>query len=311
VPTYTEDDVKELARILTGWTFGDGNPATIPTKAGAENYRFPMEPVAAFHDSGAKFFLGHSFPANQTATQDVDQALDVIFEHANLAPFVSRQLIQQLVTSNPSPAYVAAVASVFNTLSGRGDLAAVVRAILTHPEASAATSTSGKLSEPVLFVVSPLRAIGATVTDFPFMSGRAESMGQKVFFPPSVFSYFSPGYRVRGTAVGNGLPLGGPEFQILTSVTALERANYIGSLLGGGFGADVVLDLLPFTTRATDPAALVDYCNLILLGGRMTVAERKVIIAAVRASTTSGNATERARTAIYVTLAIAQSQVDR
>ncbi len=144
VPTYTEEDVKELARILSGWTFGDGNPATVPTRAGAENYRFPMEAVAAFHDSGAKFFLGHSFPANQTATQDLDQALDVLFEHANLAPFISRQLIQQLVTSNPSPAYVAAVASVFNNPDGRGDLAAVVRAILTHPEANADDSDLGQ-----------------------------------------------------------------------------------------------------------------------------------------------------------------------
>ena len=132
-------------------------------------------------------------------------------------------------------------ASSTTTARRRGDLAAVVRAILTHPEASAASATTGKLSEPVLFVVSPLRALSATVTDHPFMSDRAEAMGQKVFFPPSVFSYFSPGYRVRGTG-GNGAPLGGPEFQILTSVTALERANFVGSLLGGGFGDDVVID---------------------------------------------------------------------
>jgi uncharacterized protein (DUF1800 family)/fibronectin type 3 domain-containing protein len=309
VPAYTEEDVKELARILTGWTFGDGNPATIPTRLASENYRVPMEPIAAFHDRGPKVFLGQTFPPNQTPTQDLDGALDALFAHPNVAPFVSRQLIQQLVTSNPSPAYVAAVAAVFTSSSG--NLAAVVRAILLHPDATATSSASGKLTEPVLFVVAPLRALRATVTDHPFMSDRAESMGQKVFFPPSVFSYFSPGYRVRGTAIGNGPPLGGPEFQILTSVTALERANYIGSLLGGRFGDDVTFDMNAYTFRATDPGGLVDYCNVTLLGGRMSPEERQIIVAAVKASSTTANALERARTALFLTLAIAQSQVDR
>jgi uncharacterized protein (DUF1800 family) len=187
----------------------------------------------------------------------------------------------------------------------------VIRAILLHPEASTATPISGKLAEPVLFVVSPLRALGANVTNQPFMSLWSESMGQRVFFPPSVFSYFSPGYRVRGTAVGNGQPLGGPEFQILTSVTALERANYVGALLGGQLSRDVTIDLTQFSARAADPGALVDYCNLIFLGGRMTAEERRVIISAVRASSTTASATERVRTAIYLSLVIAQSQVDR
>jgi hypothetical protein len=240
----------------------------------------------------------------------MEQALDVLFNHPNVGPFVSRQLIQQLVTSNPSPAYVAAVAAVFDNPAARGDLRAVVRAILTHPEASAVTTASGKLAEPVLFVVAPLRALGATVADYPFMSVYAEIMGQKVFYPPSVFSYFSPGFRVRGTNSGNAPPLGGPEFMILTSVTALERANYIGALLGGRFGTDVAFDLAPFNALATDPGALVDYCNLVFLGGRMAPAERSVVLSAVRASSTTASATERVRTAIYLTMVIASSQVD-
>jgi uncharacterized protein (DUF1800 family) len=311
IPSFSETDVQELARILTGWTFGNDTSQPTPSWDHEENYRMPMRPVAEYHDPGAKFFLGHTFTPGQTATQDLDQALDVLFTHPNLAPFVSRQLIQQLVTSNPSPAYVAAVADVFNSPGRRGDLGAVLRAILLHPEAQAATAASGKLAEPVLFIVAPLRALGAVVADHPFMSDRAEAMGQKVFFPPSVFSYFSPGYRVRGTAVGNGPPLGGPEFQILTSVTALERANYIGSLLGGDFGDDVTIDFSPFTARAADPAGLVDYCNLVFLGGRMSAVERQIIIAAVRASSTRGSVEERTRTALYLTLVLAQSQVDR
>jgi uncharacterized protein (DUF1800 family) len=311
VKVYTEADVKELARIFTGWTFGDGNPATVPTRLASENWRVPMEAVERYHDTGAKMFLGQSFPAGQTAQQDLDQALDVLFNHPNVGPFVSRQLIQQLVTSNPSPAYVAAIASVFadNGAGVRGDLAAVVRAILLHSEAGMSNEFTGKLSEPVLFVVSQLRALNASVTDHPFMSDKTAEMGQNVFYPPSVFSYYSPGYRVRGTAGPAGAPLGGPEFQILTSVTALVRANFTGALLGGYFGSDVVFDYTPFTSLATDPAALVDYCSRLFMGTRISPEMRSEIIAAVRVSPAS-SPRERARTAIYLTLVAAQSQVD-
>lgn len=304
VPTYTEEDVKELARILTGWTYGDGNP-TPPTSLRPRTHRFPMEAVAAFHDNGAKRFLGVDFPAGQTAVQDLDQALDVLFDHQNIAPFVSRQLIQQLVTSNPSPAYVGSIASTFR--SSNGNIGSVVSAILTHPEANLSTPTSGKLSEPVLFTLSFLRALGAGVTDHPFLSDRTAAMGQRVFYPPSVFSYFSPGYRVAGTGTP---PLGGPEFQILTSVTALERTNFAAALLGNHFGGDVAVDYTPFATRASDANALVDFCNLLFMGGRMSAEERAEIAAAVRVTPTS-NALERARTAIYLTVVAAQAQVDR
>ncbi len=307
-PTYTEQDVKELARILTGWTFGDGNPGTVPTRSGSENYGVPMEAVARYHDAGAKTFLGQDFPAGQTAQQDLDQALDAIFDHQNVAPFISRQLIQQLVTSNPSPAYVGAVTSVFSGTGG--NLGAVARAILTHPEARVSTLTSGKLSEPVIFVVSILRALNAVVTDHPFMSDKAEAMGQKVMYPPSVFSYFSPGYRVRGTAGANGLPLQGPEFQGLTTVTALERANFVGQLLAGWYGSDVVLDRTEYLNRAGDASALVDFCSRVFMAGRMSAEERAEIIAAVRA-TSRTNTSERVRTALYLTLTAAQAQIDR
>jgi hypothetical protein len=270
-----------------------------------------MEAVARYHDTGAKAFLGQSFAAGQTAQQDLDQALDVLFNHPNVGPFIGRQLILQLVTSNPSPAYVAAVASVFNDNGAgvRGDMTAVIRAILTHPEAALSSPNSGKLSEPVLFIVSQLRALNSTVTDHPFMSDKSEEMGQKVFYPGSVFSYYSPGYRVRGTVGPTGAPLGGPEFQILTSVSALVRANFVGSLLGGYFGADVAFDYGPFTSRAADPAALVDYCAELFMGTRISPEMRAEIILAVRASSAS-NTRERSRTAIYLTLVAAQTQVD-
>jgi fibronectin type 3 domain-containing protein len=309
VPAYTEADVKALARILTGWTFGDGNSSTIPTKAAAENWRVPMEPVARFHDVTAKTFLGEDFPAAQTATQDLDHALDVLFEHPNLAPFVSRQLIQQLVTSNPSPGYVAAVAAVFNGASGgaRGDIAAVVRAVLTHPEANVVTPQSGKLSEPLLLATSVLRAVNATVADYAVLSDRLVAMGQIPFYPTSVFSYFSPGYKVRGTGTP---PLVGPEFQLLTTATAFERVNFIASLVSDYFSPAITVDWAPFTALAANAAVLVDACNTHFLGGAMTADARMEIINAVNA-TPPGNPSERVRTALYLTLVTGQGQVDR
>jgi uncharacterized protein (DUF1800 family)/fibronectin type 3 domain-containing protein len=307
-PAYTEADVKALARILTGWTFGDGSATTIPRRLAEDNFRVPMEAVPAYHDTGEKLFLGRTFNPGQSASDDLEQALTALFDHPNMAPFVSRQLIQQLVTSNPSSTYVADIAAVFS--SSRGDLMSVVRAILLHDEASVTSPTSGKLAEPVLFVVSMLRGFDARVTDHPFMSDKTEEMGQKVFYPPSVFSYFSPGYRVRGTAAPGGLPLVGPEFQTFTSVTSMVRANFAAYLLAGYFGSDAAFDRTPFTSRARDAAALVDYCNLTFMGGRLSLAERNEIVAAVRVTPVE-NVGERSRTALYLTLVIAGSQVDR
>jgi uncharacterized protein (DUF1800 family)/fibronectin type 3 domain-containing protein len=313
VPSYTEADVKALARIFTGWTFGNGNTAATDRPAGlaGENYTVQMEPVVAtrgFHDTLAKTFLGENFPAGVDTEAELDHALDVIFNHPNVGPFVARQLIQQLVTSNPSPAYVQDIAAVFGApgAPGRGELGPVVRAILTHPEANLLTPTSGKLSEPVLYALSMVRALNATVTDHPFLSDLTADMGQRVFYPPSVFSYFSPGFRVRGTGTP---PLGGPEFQTLTSVTSLERANFAGRLLGNHFGTDVTVDYAPFTSRAANPTDLVEYANLLFMGGAMSAAEKSLIVTAVT-RTPSTNPTERVRTAIYLTITAAQAQVD-
>jgi uncharacterized protein (DUF1800 family)/fibronectin type 3 domain-containing protein len=304
VSTYTEDDVENLARVFTGWTYGDGNPATVPTNLAGTNFRVPMEAVDRFHDTGAKTVLGAAFPPGRNTNDELNAALDLIFNHSNLPPFVSKLLIQNLVTSNPSPAYVDAVAQVFeNNGSGvRGDLRAVVRAILEHPDAGGGSAT--KLMEPALFVISQVRALGSSVADHPFMTDLSEEMGQKIFYPPSVFSYFSPGYRIRGTT------LGGPEFQILTAVTALSRVNYVGRLISGGFGSDVTLNLTEFNNRAADPAGLADYCNVTFMGGLMSAEHRAEIINAVRVMPAS-NPTERVRTALYLTLASAQYQVER
>jgi uncharacterized protein (DUF1800 family)/fibronectin type 3 domain-containing protein len=311
-PPYSEGDVIELARIFTGWTYGDGNPGTIPMALAEANYMVPMEAVAAFHDPSAKTFLGEDFPAGASAVADLDHALDVLFNHPNVGPFVAGQLIKQLVLSNPTPAYVRDVAAVFNNNGAgvRGDMAAVVRAILTHPEASATGPAAGKFAEPLLFVVSLLRSLDAITPDMKLLVDRTQLLGQRVLYPPSVFSYFSPRFGVRGTVGADGALLTGPELQIHTGTTALERANFVGRLLGGFFGDALLFDFSPYWSRARDAAALVDYCNLQFMAGRMTTQERTEMIETVRATGIT-SITERSRSALYLTLVIAHSQVDR
>jgi uncharacterized protein (DUF1800 family) len=311
VPAYTQDDVTALARIFTGWTFGDGDPSTHPTALAPVNYHVAMEPVAAFHDQGAKTLLGQHFAAGASAADDLDHALDVLFNHPNVGPFVASQLIKQLVTSNPSATYVRDVAAVFdnNGAAVRGDLAAVVRAVLLHPEATASVS-SGKLAEPLLFMTSLMRALDAVTPDLKLLVDRVAEMGQRVLYPPSVFSYFSPRFPVRGTAGADGVLLAGPEFQVLTSLTALQRANFAAQVVGALYGDRLLFDSTPFAALARDAAALTDRCNQLLLSGRMSPAERDEIIATVR-SVPIASITERARTALYLTIVLAQSQVDR
>jgi uncharacterized protein (DUF1800 family) len=308
-PSYTEADVAALARILTGWTYGDGDPATEPTTLAPSNFHVPMEAVAAFHDAEAKTFLGQTFGAGASAAADLDHALDVLFNQPTVGPFVAGQLIKQLVTSNPTPAYVRDVAAVFDDNGGgvRGDLGAVVRAILLHPEANASGPDAGKLAEPLLFITSVMRILNATTTEPRIMVDRASEAGQRMLYAPSVFSYFSPAFAVRTTAA-DGPPLTGPEFQILTSVTAIDRANFVAQVVGSLFHTLVNFDWTPIFSKSRDAAALVDYCNSIILGGRMTPQERAEIIATVR-EISINNPAERTQTALYLTFILAQ--VDR
>lgn len=301
--SYTQSDIRALSRLLTGWTFGDGNPATVPTGAAMENWRVPLEPVERFHDTTAKILLGVEFPADRTAREDLNAALDVIFAHPNLPPFLARQLITQLVTSNPSPAYIDAVASALidNGEGRRGDLAAALRAIFLHPEADLG---GGKLMEPVLYLLSCLRTLGATVTDYRTITRMTEEMGQKILYPPSVFSYFSPQYQIRGT------DLLGPEFQVLTSVTAFVRTNFAAHLVNDRMDGVAPLDLAPFNQRAPDAAGLTDFVAQQFLGGQLSTAHRNAILTAIN-DTPATDRAERTRTALYLVLTSAQYQVER
>jgi hypothetical protein len=251
----------------------------------------------------------------------LNDALDNIFNDPNVGPFISKQLIQHLVTSNPSPAYVLRVSTIFNDNGNgaRGDLQSVVRAILLDPEAISSTvgSAEGHLRHPALFVAAFLRAFNAKSADGGgtsdgYLNPQIQPMGMDLFTPPSVFSYFSPGFTVQGTT-GN---FTGPEFGILNTSTTLKRANFVNTMVfskiavstnaPNGTSIDVSA-LLPY---ASDVNRLLDSLDTLLLHGTMSAEMRQSITTAVQAVSTS-NALKRVRTAIYLVATSSQYQVER
>ena len=267
------------------------------------------------HDKGSKTILQypgapHSvLPANQDGAVDLDQALDNVFFHPSVGPFVWKQLIQHLVTSNPSPAYVARVARVFadDGRGVRGNLAAVVEAILLDPEARGGEKTDpayGRLREPVLFVTNLCRSLGATSDGV--LAAQATAMGQTLFNPPSVFSYFPPEYEIQDGVLG-------PEFGIQSSTTTIARINFVSALVFNGIGrgtptGGTSLDLSKWSPLAADPAALVSAVDRLLLHGTMTGEAAREITAAV-AAVPATNALARVRTAIALVASSSAYQV--
>ena len=312
IPTYSEDTVKKFALAFTGWTF--------PPKPGFTShwknppYFFgPMVPFDAYHDLTAKPLLNSvTMPPGHTAREDLEAGLLNIFQHPNVGPFVSLRLIQKLTTSNPSPGYISRVAGVFNNNGGgvRGDLRAVVRAILEDTEAgNAATgpapalaSTQGHLREPVVYSMALLRALGATVNEEPSLASQNELMGEKLFYPPSVFNYFSPLARVPGT------PLYGPEFQILNPSTALARVNFVYRAVRNGISSSIAVDTSNLEQLAENPAALADAVSTALMRGQMPPEIRASIL---KAMATTADKRTRARDALYLAATAGLYQVQR
>ena len=302
IPTYDQATITDTARALTGWTF-PGLART--TGHNRENYRSNMIPVAANHDPGSKMIVtGLILPAGRTAQQDLDDVLNTLATHPNVAPFISLRLIQHLVTSNPSPDYLARMSAVFNTTGG--DLGAVVRAILLDPEARAGDDSAspvvagaGHLREPILYLLAMMRTLNVAVVDQNPIESLAADMGQTLFYSPSVFNYYSPLYRVPSGQLG-------PEFQLLNSATALVRVNGVQNLVTRGLDGDVSFNLGPLTALAGTPATLVDAVDNAFLFGRLPAELKASIITAISATT---DRTERVRTAIYLVATSALYQV--
>lgn len=288
-PTYSNADISGLARVFTGWDLDTSAfRAGVSDQAqGPDHLRLPMRHFADRHEPGAKTFLGVTIPAGTSGPESLRIALDTIFAHANVGPFIARRLIQQLVTSNPAPAYVARVAQVFadNGRRVRGDIQAVLRAIVLDTDARPPlfgdqALTHGKLREPMLRFVHWARLFRVDATPDPVsglkrwqIANQAPStaLAQSPLRAPSVFNFFRPGYVPPNTAMAwEGWVA--PEFQITDEASVIGYVNFMHKIVGFG-GADVVPDYRTdgWLTLAAEegPRALVDRLNLLLTGGAL------------------------------------------
>lgn len=320
VPTYTQDDVMALGRSFTGWTYPT-QPGKTLQKHNPEYYGGPMVAFESNHDSGAKTFLGQSVAAGQSSAQELDSVLTIIFNHANLPPFVCKQLIEKLVTSNPSPAYVQRAAQAF--ISGkfnsygtgkRGDMQATLAAILLDPEArrgdtaTTADPGDGKLREPIVMMVSVARAFHAT-SDGSGFENKGAGMSQDIFNSGSVFNFFPPVNLIPQTT------LNGPEFAIFNTNTSLARVNFINSIVYGNISGNTKLDFSPVITAGT-PDQMVAWLNTLLLHGTMSDSMKQGILTAigtisVATPPSNSDLTNQAKAAIYLVASSSQYQVQR
>ncbi|MCG2585789.1 DUF1800 family protein [Massilia sp. TS11] len=271
VETYTQDDITQLARVFTGWDFDLAGGDTSPP----DFLRRPMAMVASRHETGASSFLGQTVGAGLDGAAALERALDIIYAHPNVAPFVSKQLIQRLVTSNPSPAYVGRVAAVFeNDGSGaRGNLRAVLKALLLDSEArSLATAASGgKLREPILRLSGWARAYNAGSPSGNWAIGNtsdpASRLGQSPLRSPTVFNFFRPGYVPPNSGIANA-GLVAPEFQITNESAVIGYINYMQRVVSRGWD-DVTADYSSLLPLAADSKALLDEINTVLAAGQL------------------------------------------
>jgi uncharacterized protein (DUF1800 family) len=309
---YTQDDVTGLARVFTGWEqdLAGGNTDT------PDYQRRPMVQVAARYETGAKTFLGLTIPAGTGAAAALTATLDRLFAHPNIGPFWSRQLIQRLVTSNPSPAYVQRVARVFaNDGRGvRGNLRAVVRAILLDDEArgdaARVSTTAGKLREPILRLTAWARAFGATSPSDAWAIGNTSNpgtaLGQSPLRSTSVFNFFRPGYVPPGSAMA-GLALVAPEFQLANESSLVGCLNYLQTTIASGRG-DVRGDYTAWLPLADTPGMLVSQLDVLLTGGQLDAATRTTIGTAITAMVGGTDTARRNRVHAAILLVMASPE---
>lgn len=331
IPTYDQKIVEEFARVFTGWILAPALPGPEEIGGTVPNYRDPLrvrldsQGREEYHDKGPKTLLnGFQLPGGRSQTQELNAAIDNIAFDPNVAPFIGKQLIQHLVTSNPTPGYVARISAVFTANANSStQLYDVVRAILLDPEARGdfidpvAQPNYGKLREPVQFITNLLRAFNATsdgVLNSLNVGGSSigsADMSQNVFQAPSVFSFYPPTARVPGE---NAL---GPQFGIFSSLTSLRRANFANRVIFSNIPAaapnrptGTSIDLSPWDPLASNPDQLIEALNQLLLHGAMSAEMRDSVRVAVETIPAS-NARLRVRTALYLIATSSQYQVQR
>jgi uncharacterized protein (DUF1800 family) len=325
IETYTHDDVAGLAKVFTGWSWaGPDQTAQRFGGAGITAYTArewtPMQMYPAYHSTSPKSFLGVNIGSGSSGEADLKIALDTLFNHPNVGPFIGRQLIQRLVSSNPSPAYVGRVAAAFanNGAGVRGDMRAVIRAVLLDPEA-ADNGSSKKLREPVLRLANWMRAFNATSATGRFPLGALDDpltgLSQTVLRSPSVFNFYRPQYTPPNTALATANMVA-PEMQITGEPSVTGYLNYMQTAIptGVGGGRDVQANYATELALAPTPDKLVDHLKLLLLDGAMSTTLRNQIIGALNSivmpKATGTNTTQidsarksRVYMAIYLTMA--------
>ncbi len=348
IPAYSQTDVNAFTRVFTGWNLA---PAIAP---GVNNWRDPMVPRGGTnHDFNPKTLLNGtvtpqcpstSGAANIACAQaDLTIALDNLFNHPNVGPFIGKQMIQHLVTSNPSPAYVSRVARVFNNdcdalypqgcTNVRGNMKAVVQAVLLDPEARGDIKTDprfGKLREPAQYISGVLRVLNVksfdkSSTSDGVLGGRSSTdftgtLDQTIFQPTTVFSYYQPSYEVPG------FKMLGPAFGILSTSTTLRRSNNVNTLIYTGVTANTTptaaspdrprgtsVDLANLEAQASNPGAVADQLNALMLHGTMSAQMRTSLVTAMTAIPTSdaNHLRKRAQAAAFLVATSSQYDIQR
>jgi len=310
IPTYDQNTIEGFAHVFTGWHFANAEDFRWPKN---KDYLSAMTAWPEYHDSGEKKLLnGFVVPAGQTPEQDLKQALDNVFYHPNVGPFISKQLIQRLVTSNPSPEYVRDVAAVFNKNAAgeRGSLASTIKAILMHREARLGhldkPDTFGKIKEPLLRVTQLWRAFGPVAIhgDFNY-AWAANELGQSPLNSPSVFNFFRPEFSQPGVIRDAGLV--SPEFQIIdeTSIITITSRVLANTIWTHNFKSDVDQKRIAINIQREmgiepNQDALLDHLDLLLLGGRMTPELRAETIRLMNARNYKNAASQRVAEAIFL-----------
>ncbi len=318
VPTYDQSIIEGFANVYTGWRYAGGTLFANAGRATLANQLQPMQAYAEQHSSGTKKVLSYtgaalsSIPAGQTPAQDLANALDNIFNHPNVGPFIARQLIQKLVTSNPSAAYVQRMAAVFNSDSAgqRGNLQSVIRAILLDNEARSApaSQSAGKIKEPLLRLTQLWRAYNARAASGKYTGaaagGPAATFAQGPLQAGSVFNFFSPFFAPTGEIANQNLVA--PEMQLATEYNNTQAANFFWiqainrTTAQTGLGADVVfIDTTQETAAAGDAEALVTRVADRLLGGSIS-ADLKATVKAQVERTAATSPGTRVADAIYL-----------
>jgi hypothetical protein len=279
IATYDQNTVLDMSRVFTGWNFG---PTIRPAYFFfGKDYSSPLVATESQHDHGQKILFGNvTLPAGQTAAEDRSAALDAIFNHPNMPPFFSKMLIQRLVTSNPSPAYVARISAVFKNDGNnvRGNLAAVIRAILLDPEARAGDSGSGNsndgfLQEPILFQTFTMSVLQDPGTDDEISYWPA-ALGQDMWMPTSVFGDMSPTNTIPGTTIVS------PEFGLHNNLSLVLRSEMLWGIITGAPGGWTYPNYNAWIyTHSNTIPGLVDDLNHLLYHGQMTTVMQQEILA--------------------------------